>query len=120
MSQPHDPELKKLFGDGYLPSPDSTSMVDSVMKGHRRRTHRNRIFTFIAVAVTVAAGLFGSSSFSGDSPKVNSTPWVTELDRLYDEYDDYTADLLEESEQLDELTAETYAYFQLMESQQEE
>ena len=118
MNGQNNRELKALFESAYEPTSSSEDFVKATLV--RRRVQRRR-HMMLAMAIVALIGFVTVSNVqNSNSVSASGEAWAAELDDFYDEIDEYQTSLLEESEGLDDLPTETYAYIQLIENQFEE
>lgn len=118
MSDGYQRKLQALFDDGYTERPPSQDFMEKVLIRHQKQVIRHRIIGLVSVLALV---WFGTSQWSRIEPQTNEgSAWVAEVDSMYDEHEHYKNALLNETDGLAELPADTFAFLQLLETQDEE
>ena len=118
MSESYKRELQALFDEGYTEQPPAKDFMDTVLVRRKKQVSRHRMIGLVAL---LALGWIGTSQWSRPEPKAEQDiAWVTEVDSMYDEHEHYKNSLLNETDGLAELPADTFAFLQLLETQDEE
>ena len=118
MSEGDKRNLQALFEEGYTARPPSQSFMNTLMRRRKKQVTRHRI---VGVLTILAFVRLGTSQWNRIEPGAEEDiAWVAEVDSMYEEHEQYKDTLLHETDGLAELPAETIAFLQLIDTNEEE
>ena len=118
MSEGYKRELQAVFDEGYVEQSPSKDFMDTVLVRRKKQVTRHRMIGLVAVLTLGWAVTFQWNRIETQAEEVSA--WVAEVDSMYDEHEHYKNSLLNETDGLAELPADTFAFLQLLETQDEE